>query len=431
MFRCAPHRQVRNTLGLVSVYRFEQSKASINWRNQLVGQKTHADKTAAADKSIGFDYQYYYFLHRVLKLGKRQSVGLEVKDDVHTELENDQQILIQLKHTTQQKSDGTLINLTTFDSDLWKTLSNWSKVISDKGSGRNSEKSQLNFAAKTEFMLVTNKSQTGTCRFFDVLESNQDTRKQLELLKSQTKDLTIKDYIQNVLHLSDPVLTAFLAKIHLEHDLEDVITLCKESIAEHHVPENSVDQLFRDLDSQIRQDNFITIKNGEKIIISFSDFTKKYRRFFDLARNPDLKIYEYHEPLPANLNDQVFIRQLTEIEDLSEDDVEYMSDYTRYMLTVKTNFIRWQSDGDLTPGEVDKFNDEAKMRWQNRFRAIHRRKNEKDRNALALKVLDEIRMERLMLGSQNMGTEFSNGEYYYLSDIPEIGWLLDWETKYK
>ena len=394
-------------------------------------QKTHAEKTAADDKSIGFDYQYYYFLHRVLKLGKRQSVGLEVKDDVHTELENDQQILIQLKHTTQRKRNGSLINITTFDSDLWKTLSNWSKVISDKGSGRKIETSQLNFVAKTEFMLVTNKSQTGTCRFFDVIEPIKNSRKQLELLKSQTRDSTIKDYIQDVLNLSGPVLTAFLTKIHLEHDVEDVITLCKESIAEHHVPENRVEQLFRDLDSQIRQDNFLSIKKGEKIIISFSDFSKKYRRFFDIARNQNLKISEYHEPLPANLKDQIFTRQLTDIGDLSKDDVEYMSNYTRYMLTVKTNLLRWQLDGDLTSEEITKFNGEAKVRWQNRFRAIHREKNKIDGITLALKVLDEIRMEKLMLGSQNMGTEFSNGEYYYLSDIPEIGWLSDWETKYK
>lgn len=397
----------------------------------MAKQKTHADITAADDKSIGFDYQYYYFLYRVLKLGKRQSVGLEVKDDVHTELGNDQQILVQLKHTTQQKRDGTTINLTTFNSDLWKTLSNWSKVISDKGSGRNTEESQLNFVEKTQFMLVTNKSQTSSCRFFDVLEPKTDSRKQLNLLKSQTNDPTIKNYIQDVLDLSNPVLTAFLANIHLEQDIEDVINLCKESIAEHHVPEDSVDQMFRDLDSQIRQDNFMKIKNGEKIIISFSDFSRKYRRFFDLARNPDLKISEYHEPLPVNLTDQLFIRQLTDIGDLTENDVEHMSVYTRYMLTVKTNFIRWQSDGELTPTEVDKFNDEAKIRWQNRFLAIHRRNIKKDGIFSALNLLDEMRMEKLILGSQNMGTEFSNGEYYYLSDIPEIGWLSDWETKYK
>jgi hypothetical protein len=40
---------------------------------------------------------------------------------------------IQIKHATQKNVDGSAKNLTDFDSDLWKTLSNWSKVITDKG----------------------------------------------------------------------------------------------------------------------------------------------------------------------------------------------------------------------------------------------------------------------------------------------------------
>lgn len=397
----------------------------------MAGGKAQVDKTAADDKAIGFDYQYYYFLHRVIKLGNRQSVGLEVLDDVHTQLDNDHQILIQLKHTTQQKSDGSPINLTTFDPALWKTLSNWSKVVGDKDSGRNTMKSQIDFLDKTEFMLVTNKSQTNTCRFFDVLDFNKDSREQLNLLKSQTEDPIIQDYIQDVLDLEHSVLEVFLEKIHLENNVDDVIALCKESLVEHHVPENRVDQLFRDLDSQIRQDNFISIKNGRKIVISFSDFSKKYRRFFDLARNTDLKIVKYHKALPDNLNEQLFVRQLTDIGDLLKNDVENMSDFTRYMLTVKSNLLRWQLDGELTSEEVIKFNDEAKIRWKNQFHAIYRGGNKKDGIVLALKVLDKIRTEKLLLGSQDMGTEFSNGEYYCLSDIPEIGWLSDWEEKYK
>jgi len=99
-------------------------------------QQTHTEKTSAADKSIGFDYQYYYFLYRLLKMRRAESVGLEVKDDVHTDLACNRQILIQLKHTVQKKAGGTTNNLTQYDSDLWKTLSNWTKVITDKVAGR-------------------------------------------------------------------------------------------------------------------------------------------------------------------------------------------------------------------------------------------------------------------------------------------------------
>ncbi|KJV05109.1 hypothetical protein VZ94_20600 [Methylocucumis oryzae] len=35
----------------------------------LGNQKTYTERTTAANKAIGFDYQYYYFLYRILKLG--------------------------------------------------------------------------------------------------------------------------------------------------------------------------------------------------------------------------------------------------------------------------------------------------------------------------------------------------------------------------
>jgi len=85
----------------------------------------HIDKTSSETKSIGFDYQYYFFLWKLLSLKPGQSVGLEVKDDVHTELNNNIQIFYQLKHTIQKNKAGEIINLTASDTDFWKTLSNW------------------------------------------------------------------------------------------------------------------------------------------------------------------------------------------------------------------------------------------------------------------------------------------------------------------
>ena len=95
----------------------------------------HVDKTSAEDKSIGFDYQYYYFLNELINLKQGQTLGLEVMDDVHSELSDNSQILVQLKYTIQTKLDGTPKNLTALDADFWKTLSNWCKVISDENAG--------------------------------------------------------------------------------------------------------------------------------------------------------------------------------------------------------------------------------------------------------------------------------------------------------
>jgi len=85
----------------------------------------------------------------------------------------------------------------------------------------------------------------------------------------------------------------------------------------------------------------------------------------------------------------------------------------------------------LTSQEIEAFNNEAKIRWRNKFRAKSRQVNLRNHNELALELLDEMRAEKLNINSQQMETDFSNGEYYYLSDKLEIGWLQDWERKYK
>ncbi len=93
--------------------------------------RTQINKTSADKTAIGFDYQYYFFLWKILSLRTGQSIGLEVKDDVHIETDK-QNYFYQIKHSVQKKNDGGTINLTTSDEDLWKTISNWVKVIVDE-----------------------------------------------------------------------------------------------------------------------------------------------------------------------------------------------------------------------------------------------------------------------------------------------------------
>lgn len=391
--------------------------------------KTHADQTSADNTSIGFDYQYYYFLLKLLKMGKGESVGLEVKDDVHTDLSNNTQLLIQLKHTVQQNANGTPINLTNFDSDLWKTLSNWSKVITDINTVRGEKKNQLTFIEKTEFMLASNKSSGGDVKFYSICENPKSAKIELEKLKLLTKDASIQEYIQDLIQLDNEVLEAFIPKIHFNLDVDNIIDRCKDAIREKYIPPTVVESLFGQIDSQIRQDNFYAIKAGIKIIVTFEQFEIKCRRLFSIARSPDLKPVKYYGALPSTLEDQKFIKQLIDIDDVKVADADEIAQYTRYMFGVKTNLAIWQQSGELTAEEVREFSDEAKLRWQNQFKATHKKNASPDE--LAREVLGEMRKQQLSFGSQSMGTEFSNGEFYRLSDIPEIGWHNAWMDKYK
>lgn len=61
--------------------------------------KTFMEESTAPGTGAGFDYQFHYFVYRLLNMKKGQSIGLEIKDDVHSDLDNDVQLLFQLKHT--------------------------------------------------------------------------------------------------------------------------------------------------------------------------------------------------------------------------------------------------------------------------------------------------------------------------------------------
>lgn len=87
------------------------------------------EQHTAGAQAIGFDYQFYYFMLLSLELRHGQKIGFEVKDDVHIEKGDGTTILFQTKHTVVENADGTVQNLTTLDSDLWKTLSNWADFI--------------------------------------------------------------------------------------------------------------------------------------------------------------------------------------------------------------------------------------------------------------------------------------------------------------
>ncbi len=400
--------------------------------------KAHTEKTSAADKAIGFDFQYYYFLYRLLNLKTGETIGLEVLDDVHSELENDRQILIQLKHSTQTKADGSAKNLTTLDVDIWKTLSNWSKVSADENAGRKGKIEQLNFINKTDFLLVSNKTDNEGNTFLKIIRDVQEATKQckdlnsyLITLKGETSDEDIQGYMQDVLNLDDEVKDEFFKSVKFDLGINDIIEKCKLAIKEAKIDESKIEQVFKSLDSQIRADNFLAIQSKQKIIISFEEFYKKYRRHFDLARNEHLKINPFDGLLPDDLADQKFIQQLIDIQDIPIDDSESMAKYTRYLLQMQNNLDDWYQSGDLTENEVKDFNSEAKTRWENEYRRAYRNYAEVNIPEKAVELLDSIRKERLSIASQILPTDMSNGQYYRLSDIPEIGWHQDWEEKYK
>lgn len=401
--------------------------------------RSRVDTTSAEDKSIGFDYQYYYFLNELLNLKHGQSVGLKVLDDVHVERPDGAILLVQLKHTVQTNAQGGPLNLTTLDSDLWKSISNWCKLIIDPADGRASVTYQLAFLKTTSFMLASNKSENAKNALLISIEAFKSaTKTHAELvadiasLKAKTKDLVIQGYIDDVLSLDDAVSESFFQQLSFALGKDEIINLCKASIAEKQIHQSRIDDVFNAVDSEVRQNSFATVKAGNKIAISFDEFNQKYRRHFDKARSGSLLFREFPPVLPDNLSDQTFIKQLVDINDIAADNIEFHTKFTTRRLHFRDNLERLIQDGEITQSDIDALEEEAGIMWEGKFLQTYSvQPAAVDEGASARAILGDLRSRKLTLASQELPLSMSNGGFYDLSDRPVIGWLSNWEDRYK
>lgn len=403
-----------------------------------MNENSRFDITSAEDKSIGFDYQYYYFLNELLNLKSGQVVGLEVLDDVHIELADGTYLLVQLKHTIQTNAQGAPINLTSSDGDLWKSISNWCKVIVDPAEARADVASQLDFLEKTSFRLTSNKSEndanmflSSIAAFWDGSKVHADLVKDIITIKSGSKDKAIQGYIDDVLGLDPAVSKKFFEQLSFALGRDEIIDLCKTSIAEKQIDASRIDDVFHAVDSEVRSSAYYTVKARGKVLISFEEFNLKYRRYFDKARNQGLVIREFPPALPRNLLDQTFIKQLLDIEDIVEDDVDYLTKFTTRRLHFCNNLEKWIQDGDITQSDIDDLEQEAEALWESQFLATYPgRHATADEAASARTIVKELRQKKLPLASVDLPITMSNGGFYDLSDRPVIGWLHNWKDRY-
>lgn len=397
-------------------------------------------KHTAGAQSLGYDYQFYYFILQALQLRCGEKVGFEVRDDVHIDRKDGKVILYQTKHSIQESKDGKIQNLTTLDVDLWKTLSNWTTFI------KNGEK---RFIEKHDFVLVTNKN-LGKNKFIDILkqfdkDGNTDILlKELNEILNETQNQEIKGYIENITTLEKTKFSEFFSKLSIEVGVDNIINKVKEKILEKCLQEKYVEPIFEKLCSNIIEAKYLDIRGRKDFIISFEDFGKRFSKCFQIAfKNSILPKRELPIFLPDDLENQIFIKQLIDIGDI-EKDSKYILEYTTEMLKTLNHFNYWIGEGLILSTEMTDFTKDSIKIWENEFRSKYRsigRRLSKDMNMenleeeikdLAVELVDFLRGKDLKIADEHfLGTEFSNGHYYALSNNLEIGWHYDWKNKYR
>ena len=415
--------------------------------------KSVQEQTAAETKSIGFDYQYYYFLYKMIQLETGQSIGYEVKDDVHIDKENGELILIQLKHSIDSNA-----NLTEKDSDLWKTISNWIKIINDKTQNRSNLDDQLEYIRNTTFLLVTNKSETSKNKFLQLINDFKKGTQKLPEIKRHLKKVStpetgkepsvVDGYISLLLTQNDDWLSLFLENIDFLMSKDSLIDAIKTKIKEKNVLESRIDDVYGSIDSNLRTLIYDTVKSREKVTITFDLYYKKFTKYYDMGgRREKLLIRSSipNNPVPENPLEYISIKQLLEVEIMDERDSDFYDELIRIFtdkMLMYNNEQRWLQDSEITDDELKEFNKWTIRKWKQVFDRIHaslkkelRKKDlvniDKDElNSLALECYHDVLSLQLTLDETDLEIELSNGKFYLLSNSPVIGWVYDWQERY-
>lgn len=400
-------------------------------------------KHSAAAGDAAFSFQFYSFVYRLLKLQKGESVGYEIKDDIHIESFGDKLKLIQVKHTTQKKIDETPANLTSLDIDLWKTLSNWMGWVQE------SKKSTLELGS-VSYILFTNK-EAGKIDFCDKLGEfkNEETSidnllDELNQLYSKTTDETIKGYIDTVKSFDKNKLIVILKNIDFETGNNNIIQKIKnelESICRFNPC--ALEKVYKLLIGSIYEDKFQSINGNVNFSLSYDEFNQKYRNCFEEAydrENLPIRSIPIETALDFDaLKKEVYIRQLNDIFAInSESDIVNIH---HCKLSWDNHMLDWQYL--LLPEDYKIMHSNAYQHWWNSFQEAYYslriklnrdpscQLQEEDIFPLAFSCLSNTRNKYIHYRSQNLDTILSNGFFYTLANEPIIGWHFSWEKLYK
>lgn len=409
-------------------------------KNDIIENTGHDAKGAK-----GFDYQFLYFINRLLKMAdKRDDVSYEKYDDVSMSSEEGL-VYFQLKHTIGGRNQKT-VNLSLRDYDLWKTLAVWIDITN-----KQDEDKRIDFLESNSFVLVTNKNpvnnpfwmelqkyQKGEMSFDELKkfytkvydETGESKRKEVNGQKGKTT----KGYIKCLIDFdyADQLLKSM--SICFEPDLKKEILESLE--LNKNIPHKNVEKAYQELLGMIRDKYYSDQKDSytrEEFSKVFDRICQKYReRKFTFKRNTMTK-------LPPHLEDQVFIKQLMDVEDISLEDDPLIVEYTMEKFDYINSIRVATKNDDVSEEEVENVRADAVRYWRQKYKHYMGRINPDDNDKIIEKasdLLNDIRDKNIYFVEKEIESYFSNGCFYYLSDKdsehePQIGWRPGWEEKYK
>lgn len=409
-------------------------------------------KRSAADIFAAFEYQWNYFVLRLLKENDdAATVSFELHDDVDTQTEEGI-TLYQIKHSVRKSSKGETINLSNRDTDLWKTISIWMTFIEE----------QPDILENTKFQLITNKAISKN-KFVEAIEAFHDThsvedlksafvtikeskrteKSKIESDKSVNNHLNVSQIISDL--LNKDYLKEFCSRISISKtsDIlkEDIKRIMGNRFGLNY---NRIDWVYNKLRTSLKDDSIVNIINKTPVSYNGSIFTERYQSILDIGRKKLNFRFDYSlDNLSGDFRDFLFIKQLISIDDTKDDDLDRIADLTKNWLFFNNNLQEHWNNNDIIHEDVKRLTEDVYAKWRTYYHSNHRRIiSEATCSELCeagCNTVDSMRQCEFLLADTPLGIFLSEGCIYYYSnsateiipDLPLIGWHRDWKNKFK
>lgn len=264
-----------------------------------------------------------------------------------------------------------------------------------------------------------------------VYNETKDTKQDKEKTKKENQT---KSYIKCLLDFNYANQLLKSMSICFEPDLRSEILDSLEH--NKNIPQKNVEEAYQELLGLV-MDNINLHKKSSytrnEFSKAFDRISQKYRgRKFSFLKNT---ITEF----PSHLEEQIFIKQLIDVEDITYDDVDDIVEYTKEKFDYINNVSTAIRNEEVSTKEVEDTRVEAIRFWRQQYKHYFKRVNKDDNGKIIEKaedLLNVIRKQEIYFVEGKLETYFSNGCFYYLSDKdnehePQIGWRPGWEEKYQ
>lgn len=401
----------------------------------------HSDKVAADKTSLGFEFQDFVYIEKLIELMPGQAVGLELHDDIHVETAAPDGsikdlLLIQVKHSV---STG---NITDRNIDLWKTISNWIKIIPE-----------LPTYETLTFQLYTNKAlndqkfvsllKKPRTNIQSILDHIRDTNKSIQEVESKKSSddapNPLAKFVEAVSNTSDTDLKFLFERFEFHSDTSAVIARLSDSLRRLAVPLSCIEETRKHVIGAFKESKFSRIIQGEKVRIDFDDFRTSmgFDRIIRMARAEPADFdrfvdmyYEYQRPDQLSFSSSLFHAQL---QGIGIEEEEIIRRGVEMMLGEK--FIESLLDsGAFSISENKRLENMAVAAWELVHDQSHRKTDiseEAGHQEASMQCYEATMRSPLRAGDVPLPIQLSCGKFIKLSDHPRLGWRKDWKGKFK